>query len=212
MFGILTLGLYWLVLGVQDAQDRPRSGLGRAWAVPSASSSGSCSIPSTLSSIPSRDRRGCTEQAGLETTTDAAGRASGSSRSASSSSRRSSGAWKVQRAMNRFLDNDADIAQPAPGIDRLKVPFLRQIDDSEAARERTLIARWGRFVTRNHKPVFVVVLLVADRARGRRRRSSGSAPPTRARSRPSRRRGAHTTCWRRASAPASTGRSRSSST
>jgi RND superfamily putative drug exporter len=45
-------------------------------------------------------------------------------------------------------------------IDRLKVPFLRPIDDSEAARERTLIARWGRFVTRNHKPVFVVLLLV----------------------------------------------------
>ena len=32
------------------------------------------------------------------------------------------------------------------------------IDDSEAARERTLIARWGRFVTRHHKPVFVVLL------------------------------------------------------
>jgi putative drug exporter of the RND superfamily len=45
-------------------------------------------------------------------------------------------------------------------IDRLKVPFLKPIDDSEAARERTLIARWGRFVTRNHKPVFIVVLLV----------------------------------------------------
>ena len=32
-------------------------------------------------------------------------------------------------------------------IDRLKVPFLRPIDDSEAAREKTLVARWGRFVT-----------------------------------------------------------------
>ena len=32
-------------------------------------------------------------------------------------------------------------------IDRLKVPLLPPIDDSEAARERTLIARWGRFVT-----------------------------------------------------------------
>ena len=32
------------------------------------------------------------------------------------------------------------------------------IDDSEAARERTLIARRGRFVTRHHKPVFVVLL------------------------------------------------------
>jgi putative drug exporter of the RND superfamily len=45
-------------------------------------------------------------------------------------------------------------------IDRLKVPFLRQIDDSEAARERTLIARWGRFVTRNARFVFPVVLLL----------------------------------------------------
>jgi putative drug exporter of the RND superfamily len=44
-------------------------------------------------------------------------------------------------------------------VDRWKVPFLPPIDDSEAARERTLVARWGRFVTRNSKPVFVVVLL-----------------------------------------------------
>jgi RND superfamily putative drug exporter len=43
-------------------------------------------------------------------------------------------------------------------VDRLKVPFLRPIDDSEAARERTLIARWGRFVTAHAKPVFVVLL------------------------------------------------------
>jgi putative drug exporter of the RND superfamily len=45
-------------------------------------------------------------------------------------------------------------------IDRLKVPFLRPIDDSEAAREKTLIARWGRFVTGHARAVFVVVLLV----------------------------------------------------
>ena len=44
-------------------------------------------------------------------------------------------------------------------VDRWKAPFLRPIDDSEAARERTLIARWGRFVTRNHKPVFIVLVL-----------------------------------------------------
>jgi len=44
-------------------------------------------------------------------------------------------------------------------IDRLKVPFLRPIDDSEATRERTGVARWGRFVTRNAKVVFVVLLL-----------------------------------------------------
>ena len=45
-------------------------------------------------------------------------------------------------------------------LDRFGVQVIKPIDDSEAARERTLIARWGRSVTRNHKPVFVVVLLV----------------------------------------------------
>jgi RND superfamily putative drug exporter len=45
-------------------------------------------------------------------------------------------------------------------IDRLKVPFLPPIDDSDAARERTLIARWGRFVTANARFVFPVVLLL----------------------------------------------------
>jgi RND superfamily putative drug exporter len=45
-------------------------------------------------------------------------------------------------------------------IDRLKVPFLPQIDDSEVARERTLIARWGRFVTAHARGVFAVVLVV----------------------------------------------------
>jgi putative drug exporter of the RND superfamily len=45
-------------------------------------------------------------------------------------------------------------------VDRLKVPFLRRIDDSEAARERTVIARWGRFVTGHARVVFVTVLLL----------------------------------------------------
>ena len=45
-------------------------------------------------------------------------------------------------------------------IDRLKVPFLRGMDDAEAARERTLVARWGRFVTANARFVFPVVVLV----------------------------------------------------
>jgi putative drug exporter of the RND superfamily len=44
-------------------------------------------------------------------------------------------------------------------IDRLKVPFLRPIDDSEAARERTIAARWGRFVTAHARVVFPVVLV-----------------------------------------------------
>jgi RND superfamily putative drug exporter len=45
-------------------------------------------------------------------------------------------------------------------IDRLKVPFLRPLDDSAAAREKTPIARWGRFVTANARFVFPVVLLL----------------------------------------------------
>jgi RND superfamily putative drug exporter len=45
-------------------------------------------------------------------------------------------------------------------IDRLKVPFLRPIDDSEAAREKTLFARWGRFVTAHARIIFPVVLVV----------------------------------------------------
>jgi RND superfamily putative drug exporter len=42
-------------------------------------------------------------------------------------------------------------------IDRLKVPFLREVDDSEAARERTVVARWGRFVTANARVIFPLV-------------------------------------------------------
>jgi putative drug exporter of the RND superfamily len=45
-------------------------------------------------------------------------------------------------------------------IDRLKVPFIRAIDDSEAARDRTLVARWGRFVAAHARIVFPVVLLL----------------------------------------------------
>src|SRR4051794_35465431 len=55
----------------------------------------------------------------------------------------------------------AVLAKVGHGIDRLKVPFLRQIDDSEAARERTLVARWGRFVTRNARVIFPVLLLAS---------------------------------------------------
>ena len=54
----------------------------------------------------------------------------------------------------------AVLAKLGHKVDRLKVPFLRRIDDSEEAREKTLIARWGRFVTRHARAVFVVVLLV----------------------------------------------------
>jgi len=44
-------------------------------------------------------------------------------------------------------------------IDRLKVPFIRPVDDSEEARDKTLVARWGRFVTANAKIVFPVLLV-----------------------------------------------------
>jgi putative drug exporter of the RND superfamily len=54
----------------------------------------------------------------------------------------------------------AVLAKLGHKVDRLKVPFLPAIDDSEAARERTLIARWGRFVTSNARFVFPVVLLL----------------------------------------------------
>ena len=54
----------------------------------------------------------------------------------------------------------AVLAKLGHKIDRLKVPFLRPLDDSEAARERSLIGRWGRFVTTHARAIFVVVLLV----------------------------------------------------
>ncbi|MGH3136844.1 MAG: MMPL family transporter, partial [Gaiellaceae bacterium] len=54
----------------------------------------------------------------------------------------------------------AVLAKLGHKVDRLKVPLLRPIDDSEAAREKTLIARWGRFVTGHARAVFVVMLLV----------------------------------------------------
>jgi putative drug exporter of the RND superfamily len=44
-------------------------------------------------------------------------------------------------------------------VDRLKIPFLRRINESEAAREGTLIARWGRFVTANARVLFAVLLV-----------------------------------------------------
>jgi putative drug exporter of the RND superfamily len=56
----------------------------------------------------------------------------------------------------------AVLAKLGHKIDRLKVPFLRPIHDSDAARQRTLFARWGRFVTANARfvfPVFAVVLV-----------------------------------------------------
>ncbi|MDX6645438.1 MAG: putative drug exporter of the superfamily [Miltoncostaeaceae bacterium] len=45
-------------------------------------------------------------------------------------------------------------------VDRLKVPFMRPVDDSEAARERSLFGRWGRFVVAHARVIFPVTLLV----------------------------------------------------
>ncbi len=53
----------------------------------------------------------------------------------------------------------AVLAKLGHKVDRLKVPFLKPIDDSEAARDKTLIARWGRFVTAHAKPVFWILLV-----------------------------------------------------
>jgi RND superfamily putative drug exporter len=44
-------------------------------------------------------------------------------------------------------------------IDRLKVPFMKPVAESQADRDKTLIARWGRFVGRNAKVIFPVILL-----------------------------------------------------
>jgi RND superfamily putative drug exporter len=54
----------------------------------------------------------------------------------------------------------AVLAKLGHKVDRLKVPFLRPIDDSEAAREKTLVARWGRFVTAHPRGVLGVALVV----------------------------------------------------
>ena len=54
----------------------------------------------------------------------------------------------------------AVLAKLGHKVDRLKVPFLRPLDDSDAAREKTPIARWGKFVTANAKVVFPVVLVL----------------------------------------------------
>ena len=54
----------------------------------------------------------------------------------------------------------AVLAKLGHKVDRLKVPLLRPLDDSEAAREQSLIGRWGRFVTAHAKPIFVVLLVL----------------------------------------------------
>ena len=53
----------------------------------------------------------------------------------------------------------AVLAKLGHKVDRWKVPFLKPIDDTEAGREKSLIARWGRFVTAHAKPIFVILLV-----------------------------------------------------
>ncbi len=53
----------------------------------------------------------------------------------------------------------AALAKLGHRVDHLRVPFLRPLDDSEAARERTVIARWGRFTTAHARPVFLILLV-----------------------------------------------------
>ena len=94
-------------------------------------------------------------------------------------------------------------------IDRLKVPFLRESDESEAARAGTLLGRWGGH---DRGPLRAAAGRGPDRARGARRPGAGHAPRHRrhehgaqgldGRARP-------TTSSPAASAPASTARFRS---
>jgi putative drug exporter of the RND superfamily len=53
----------------------------------------------------------------------------------------------------------AVLAKLGHKIDRWKVPFLKPVDDSEAGREKSLIGRWGRFVTAHAMPIFVILLV-----------------------------------------------------
>ena len=54
----------------------------------------------------------------------------------------------------------AVLAKLGHKVDRLKIPFMRPIDDSDAGREKTLIAQLGPLRRREPGAVFVVVLLV----------------------------------------------------
>ena len=45
----------------------------------------------------------------------------------------------------------AVLAKLGHKVDRLKVPFLKPLDDSEEGRNKTLVARWGRFVVRRRQ-------------------------------------------------------------
>jgi RND superfamily putative drug exporter len=54
----------------------------------------------------------------------------------------------------------AVLAKLGHRVDRLKVPFLPAVDESEVARQQTLVARWGRFVAGNARFVFPIVAVI----------------------------------------------------
>ena len=45
-------------------------------------------------------------------------------------------------------------------IDRLRVPFVRESDESEAARGRTLLGRWGAFIVRRPAMLLIAAIVV----------------------------------------------------
>jgi RND superfamily putative drug exporter len=68
---------------------------------------------------------------------------------------------KVQRGLNAYwppLSPEQRAATP-PYIDSLKLPFVKPVKDSAEAREKTLTARWGRFVTRRARFIFPIILI-----------------------------------------------------
>ena len=70
------------------------------------------------------------------------------------------GLWLFPGALLGFIPAIVWFVKVHRALDRAQAqPGLKPIDDSEAAREKTLIARWGRFVTSHAKVVFVVLLL-----------------------------------------------------
>jgi RND superfamily putative drug exporter len=105
----------------------------------------------------------------------------------------------------------AVLAKLGHKVDRLRIPFFKPIDDSETAREKTLIARWGRFVTAHARVVFPVILVLMVALASTSALVSFGAW-TRARSLRLRHPVRRTTSLPTVSGLGSTGRSRSSST
>ena len=98
----------------------------------------------------------------------------------------------------------AVLAKLGHKIDRLKVPFLRPIDDSEEAQAEDPHRPLGPVRHQEREDRVPGPARRWPRARGHVGSRPTSAPPTRGRSRRSRRRARRTTCSPRASAPAST--------